>query len=291
MAFARKDLGHGIGLRPKHFGRLLSEAPPVDWVEAISENFLAPGGRPVAVLEKVRRDVPVVLHGVSLAVGSVDPLDERLLAALRRLTDRIQPAYVSDHLCWGRWAGQYAHDLLPLPYTEEALAHVSARVRQVQDALGRQILLENVSSYVEHRDSTMPEWEFLARVAREADCGILLDVNNVYVSARNHGFDPCRAIDTLPRERVVQYHLAGFTDRATYLFDTHDAPVSDDVLHLYAYAVATIGPRPTLVEWDAELPAFARLCEEAERARAISKEVTDGQASRAATTAIVADSG
>jgi len=272
MGFTRKDLGHGIGLRPKHYGRFLAEAPSVDWVEAISENFLAPGGRPYAVLEKVRREVPVVLHGVSLAIGSVDPLDERLLRGLRALADRVEPAYVSDHLCWGRHGGRYAHDLLPLPYTEEALAHVVSRVGQVQDALGRQILLENVSSYVAYADSTMPEWEFLARVAEEADCGILLDVNNVYVSARNHGFDPDAYLAGIPAGRVGQFHLAGHSDHGTHLLDTHDAPVTGAVWELYRSAVRRFGSVPALVEWDDHVPELEVVVEESRRARAIEKE-------------------
>jgi uncharacterized protein (UPF0276 family) len=190
MAFTRKYLGHGVGLRTKHFASFLAEPPPVDWLEAISENFMAPGGRPIAVLEKVRHEVPVVLHGVSLSIGSIDPLSERYLDDLAALVRRIEPAWVSDHLCWGTHGGRYVHDLLPLPHTEEALAHVARRVDHVQERLGRQILLENVSSYVAFNDSTMTEWEFLSELASRADCGILLDVNNVYVSARNHGFDP-----------------------------------------------------------------------------------------------------
>ena len=272
MGFTRKDLGHGIGLRPKHYGRFLAEAPSVDWVEAISENFLAPGGRPYAVLEKVRREVPVVLHGVSLAIGSVDPLDERLLRGLRALADRVEPAYVSDHLCWGRHGGRYAHDLLALPYTEEALAHVVSRVGQVQDALGRQILLENVSSYVAYADSTMPEWEFLARVAEEADCGILLDVNNVYVSARNHEFDPDAYLAGIPAGRVGQFHLAGHSDHGTHLLDTHDAPVTGAVWELYRSAVRRFGSVPALVEWDDHVPELEVVVEESRRARAIEKE-------------------
>jgi len=272
MGFTRKDLGHGIGLRPKHYGRFLAEAPSVDWVEAISENFLAPGGRPYAVLEKVRREVPVVLHGVSLGIGSVDPLDERLLRGLRALADRVEPAYVSDHLCWGRHGGRYAHNLLPLPYTEEALAHVVSRVGRVQDALGRQILLENVSSYVAYADSTMPEWEFLARVAEEADCGILLDVNNVYVSARNHEFDPDAYLAGIPAGRVGQFHLAGHSDHGTHLLDTHDAPVTGAVWELYRSAVRRFGSVPALVEWDDHVPELEVVVEESRRARAIEKE-------------------
>jgi uncharacterized protein (UPF0276 family) len=272
MAFARKDLGHGIGLRSKHFGRFLAEPPPVAWVEAISENFLAPGGRPAAVLEKVRRDVPVVLHGVSLAIGSLDALDQNLLRGLRRLADRIDPAYVSDHLCWGRHGGRYAHDLLPLAFTEEALAHVVARVREVQDVLGRQILLENVSSYVEYADSTMAEWEFLAAVAKDADCGILLDVNNVFVSARNHGFDPDAYLAGIPADRVGQFHLAGHSEHGAYLLDTHDAPVPDPVWELYRAAVRRFGRVPALIEWDDHIPELERLVDESRRAQAVEAE-------------------
>ncbi len=273
MGFARKDLGHGIGLRPKHYGRFLAEAPAAGWVEAISENFLARGGRPVAVLEKVRRDVPVVLHGVSLAIGSVDPLDERLLYGLRELADRVEPAYVSDHLCWGRHSGRYVHDLLPLPYTEEALAHVVSRVRQVQEVLGRQILLENVSSYVEYASSTMTEWEFLAGIAREADCGILLDVNNVYVSARNHGFDPDAYLAGIPVDRVGQFHLAGHSDHGRYVLDSHDAPIVDAVWELYRSALRRFGRVPALIEWDDHVPELERLLEESRRARDVEAEV------------------
>ena len=273
MGFARKDLGHGIGLRPKHYARFLAEAPAVDWVEAISENFLAPGGRPFAVLEKVRREVPVVLHGVSLGIGSVEALDGRLLRGLRALADRVEPAWVSDHLCWGRHGGRYAHDLLPLPYTGEALAHVVSRVRQVQDALGRQILLENVSSYVAFAESKMPEWEFLARIAEDADCGILLDVNNVYVSARNHGFDPDAYLAGIPADRVGQFHLAGHSDHGTHLLDTHDAPVADAVWELYRSALRRFGRVPALIEWDDHVPDLERVVQESERARAAEAEV------------------
>jgi uncharacterized protein (UPF0276 family) len=272
MSFRRQQLGHGIGVRSKHYGRFLEERPQVEWVEAISENFIGVGGRPLAVLEKVRRDLPVVLHGVSLSIGSVDPLDERHLAGLRELAERVAPAYVSDHLCWGTHRGRYLHDLLPLPYTEEALAHVVARVERVQEALGRQILLENVSSYVAFRGSTMPEWEFLAEVARRADCGILLDVNNVYVSARNHGFDPREYLAAVPVDRVGQFHLAGHSDRGAYLFDTHDAPVADAVWELYAEAVRRFGRVPTLIEWDEHVPELERLVAESRAAAAVEAE-------------------
>jgi uncharacterized protein (UPF0276 family) len=273
MAFTRKLLGHGVGLRTKHFAEYLAAPPPVDWVEAISENFLAPGGRPVAVLEKVRRDVPVVLHGVSLSIGSIDPLSESYLGDLAALARRVEPAWISDHLCWGSHGGRYAHDLWPLPYTEEALGHVVARVARVQEALGRQILLENVSSYVAFRESELPEWEFLAEVARRADCGILLDVNNVFVSARNHGFDPHAYLAGVPADRVGQLHLAGHSDKGRYLLDSHDHEVPAAVWDLYRETVRRVGPVSTLVEWDDHIPPLERLVEESRRAEAIEAEV------------------
>ena len=273
MAFTRKLLGHGIGLRTKHFAQHLAAPPPVDWVEAISENFMAPGGRPFAVLEKVRRDVPVVLHGVSLSIGSTDPLSERHLAGLADLVRRVEPAWISDHLCWGSHGGRYAHDLWPLPYTEEAIRHVVGRVQRVQEVLGRQILLENVSSYVAFRASEMPEWEFLAEVARRADCGILLDVNNVYVSARNHGFDPREYVAGVPADRVGQIHLAGHSDKGRYLLDTHDHEVSAAVWDLHRETVRRMGPVSTLIEWDDHIPPLERLVEESRRAEEIEAEV------------------
>jgi len=260
--------GVGVGLRPEHYSDVLSAPPPVDWLEAISENYLDTGGRPLAVLERVRAERPVALHGVALSIGGIDPLDRAYLDALRALVARIDPALVTDHLCWTGVGDVRLHDLLPLPYTEEALAHVVARVAAVQDVLGRHILLENPSTYVAFRHATMTEWEFLAAVAEEADCGILLDVNNVHVSAANHGFDARRYLDGLPPGRVGQIHLAGFSVRDAFLFDTHDGPVDEMVWRLYDHALARFGAVPTLVEWDAALPPFARLCAEATRARA-----------------------
>lgn len=282
MAFSRTYLGHGVGLRTRHFAEFLAAPPPVEWLEAISENFMAPGGRPIAVLEKVRRDVPVVLHGVSLSIGSIDPLSERYLDELAALVCRIEPAWVSDHLCWGTHGGRYLHDLLPLPYTEEVLAHVAARVERVQERLGRQILLENVSSYVGFRDSTMTEWEFLSELASRADCGILLDVNNVYVSARNHGFDPHEYLAGIPVARVGQFHIAGHSDKDRYLLDTHDHPVPDAVWDLYRAAVRRFGAVATLVEWDDHIPPLERLVEESRRAGAIEAEELAMSARRAA---------
>jgi uncharacterized protein (UPF0276 family) len=272
MTSPRLDLGHGIGLRTTHFAQFMAERPPVDWVEAVSENFMAPGGRPIAVLEKVRAEVPVVLHGVSLAIGSVDPLPERYLAELAAIVERIEPALVSDHLCWGTHRGQYLHDLLPLPYTEESLAHVSARVQQVQERLGRQLLLENPSSYVAYRDSTMTEWEFLAELTRRSGCGLLLDVNNVYVSARNFGFDPLAYLRGIPAERVGYLHLAGHSDKGKYLLDSHDHTVPPPVWALYREALRRFGRVPSLVEWDDAIPPLAEVVAESRRAAEIEAE-------------------
>jgi uncharacterized protein (UPF0276 family) len=272
MTRSSPDLGHGIGLRTRHFARFLEARPAVDWVEAVSENFMSPGGRPIAVLEKVRRDLPVVLHGVSLAIGSVEPLSERYLADLERLVRRIEPALVSDHLCWGTHRGQYVHDLLPLPYTQESLDHVVRRVEQVQERLGRPLLLENPSSYVAYKDSTMAEWEFLAELCRRAGCGILLDVNNVYVSAHNFGFDPRAYLDGIPADRVGYFHLAGHSDRGAYLLDSHDHPVPAPVWELYRHAVRRFGRVPSLVEWDDAIPPLEQLVSESRRAAAIEAE-------------------
>ncbi|HEV7731358.1 MAG TPA: DUF692 domain-containing protein [Candidatus Binatia bacterium] len=265
-------LGHGIGLRPAHYVRVL-EGARADWFEVISENFMIPGGRPLAILEQVRADSPIVLHGVSLSIGSTDAPNDRYLDELRALASRVEPAWVSDHLCWGSVGGHYAHDLLPLPYTEEALAHVVRRVQHVQETLGRRILIENVSSYVTYAHSAMPEWTFLAEVAARADCGILLDVNNVYVSSVNHGFDATAYLAGVPVDRVGQVHLAGHSDHGTHLLDTHDAPVRDEVWDLYRAAVRRFGRMSTLVEWDDHLPPVEDVLAEAERARVVEAEV------------------
>jgi uncharacterized protein (UPF0276 family) len=269
-------LGHGIGLRPKHYPRLWDGAARVDWFEVISENFMVAGGRPRAALERARALAPVVLHGVSLSIGSTDPLDEAYLGALRALIARVEPAWISDHLCWSSAGGHHAHDLLPLPYTEEALAHVVRRVVAVQERLGRQLLLENVSSYLTYTHSAIPEWEFLGAVAERADCGILLDVNNVYVSAANHGFAAELYLAGLPADRVGQIHLAGHTDMGTYLFDTHDGPVIEPVWDLYRASVRRFGRVSTLVEWDDHVPELEVVCAEAARARAVEREVLGG---------------
>jgi hypothetical protein len=274
-------LGHGLGLRPPHYPLVLDGSATADWFEVISENFMIPGGRPLRVLERARALAPVVLHGVSMNLGGIDPLRDRHLDRLADLVRRFEPAWVSEHLCWGAFGAHYAHDLLPLPYTEEALAHVALRVRRVQDRLGRRILVENVSSYVTFTHSVMPEWEFLAAVADAADCGILLDVNNVYVSAVNHGFSADAYLAGLPPERIGQIHLAGHTDAGTHLIDTHDHPVPAPVWELYRSAVRRFGPVSTLIEWDDRIPAFERLIVETRHARAIETEILHGHAESA----------
>jgi uncharacterized protein (UPF0276 family) len=261
--------GHGIGLRTQHYARFLEERPDVDWLELVSENFLVAGGRPLAVLETVRRDYPVALHGVSLAIGSTDALNETYLRELSRLVDRVEPAIVSDHLCWGGNGGHYAHDLLPLPYTEEALDHVVSRIAHVQERLGRRMLLENVSSYVTFHSSRLTEWDFLAEVARRSGCGLLLDVNNIYVSARNHGFDPEAYLAGVPVESVGQFHLAGHTDYGTHVIDTHEGRVRDEVWALYADAVRRFPGTPTLIEWDQAVPPLEEVLAESSRAREV----------------------
>jgi uncharacterized protein len=259
------NLGRGLGLRREHYQHVVENRPAVGWFEVISENFLGAGGNPRRVLEAVRCDYPVVLHGVSLSIGSTDPLDARYLSELAALARSVEPAWISDHLSWGTAHGINAHDLLPLPYTEEALDHVARRVEIVQERLGRRILLENPSSYLV-LDGDMTEHEFLAELARRADCGILLDVNNVFVSAHNHGWDPRAYLAAMPAERVGQIHLAGHSEDGALLIDTHDGYVADGVWRLYAEAVARFGARSTMIEWDAGVPAFEELEAELDRA-------------------------
>ena len=267
------DLGFGAGLRAEHYDDVLSGATGVEWFEAITENYIDTHGRPLAVLEAVRRDRPLALHGVALSIGSTDPLDEGYLRGLASLVERLEPAIVSDHLCWSSFGGRQLHDLLPLPLNEESLDHVVERVDAVQTRLGRRILLENPSTYLAWRSSDVPEPEFLAELARRADCGLLLDVNNVYVSSVNLGFDPMAYLDAIPAERVGQIHLAGFSDLGGYLFDSHSRPVSEPVWVLYADVLRRMGPRTTMVEWDAEIPEWPQLVAEIDRARAVADRV------------------
>jgi len=273
-------LGRGLGLRREHYRHVIEARPNVGWFEVISENFMGAGGNPRRVLEAVRRDYPVVLHGVSMSIASTDPLDECYLADLAALARDVEPAWISDHLCWGTAHGINAHDLLPVPYTEEALAHVVRRVTVVQERLGRRILLENPSTYLAFHQSDMGEAEFLAEVARRADCGILLDVNNVFVSAHNQGFDARAYLAALPGQRIGQIHLAGHTEEGALLIDTHDGAVCDDVWRLYADSVRRFGPRATMIEWDAHVPPFDELAAELERARSIASQASAAQAGR-----------
>ena len=266
------DLGIGIGLRTVHFPHILSKFPPVDWFEVLSENFMETGGRPLYVLDRIVERYRVALHGVSLSIGSTDPLDRDYLVQLKALAARTRAAWVSDHLCWTGVMGRNVHDLLPMPYTEEALRHTVERVRVVSDFLERPLVLENPSSYLEFAASSMTEWEFLARLAEEADCGLLLDANNVYVSSFNHGFDPREYIDAIPAERVVQYHLAGHTHKGTHIVDTHSDHAVPEVWELYRRSVARTGNVATLYEWDEDIPDFETVHAEAEKARAFRAE-------------------
>lgn len=262
-------LGLGVGLRTVHFSHILHDRPAVDWFEIISENFMDSHGRPRYVLEQIAEQYPIVMHGVSLSIGSTDPLDFDYLARLKGLADRVHARWVSDHVCWTGVAGRNAHDLLPLPLNEQTLRHVVERVRIVQDYLERPLVLENPSSYVTFAASTMPEWEFVSRMAEQSDCGLLLDVNNVYVSSVNHDFDPLEYIDNVPHARVVQFHLAGHTNCGTHLIDTHDGQVIDPVWALYRRAHEMTGGVSTLLEWDARIPPFPVVHAEVLKARQV----------------------
>jgi uncharacterized protein (UPF0276 family) len=270
-----KLTGFGLGLRPQHYEAVLQEPHGIDWLEVVTENYLVPGGKPLDYLERIRAQFPLVMHGVSLSIGSTDPLDRDYLAALRSLADRIEPAWVSDHLCWTGVEGRNLHDLLPLPYTEEALDAVVARVGEVQDALARQILLENVSSYLTFHASEMSEWEFLREVAQRADCGILLDVNNIYVSSVNHNFNPSTYLQATPKVRVQQIHLAGHSDMGGHLIDTHDHPVIAPVWDLYREAIELFGAVPTMIERDDNIPELSELVAELQLARDIAGRRTE----------------
>ena len=267
----RPFLGFGLGLRTDHYQSIIDGLPGVDWFEVMTENYLVPGGKPLHYLDLIRRDYPVVMHGVSLSIGSTDPLDMDYLRQVRALAGRIEPEWISDHLCWTGVEALNLHDLLPLPYTEEAVAHVAERVQRVQDFLGRRILLENVSSYISFPQSSMPEWEFLTAIAKRADCLILLDINNIYVSGHNHGFDPDRYIESIDPQRVWQFHLAGHGRQGAYIIDTHDAPVIDPVWELYARAVQRFGRVSTMIERDDHIPPLAELIVELGQARRIAE--------------------
>ena len=266
--------GFGLRLRTPHYEAVLNEPHAIDWLEVITENYLVPGGKPIHYLERIRERFPLVMHGVSLSIGSTDPVDFDYLAGVRALAARIEPHWISDHLCWTGIDGRNLHDLLPLPYTEEALGSVVARVGQIQDALGRQILLENVSSYLAFHESEMSEWEFLREVAQRADCAILLDINNIYVSSVNHGFDALTYLQAMPKDRVRQLHLAGHSDLGGHLIDTHDHPIVEPVWNLYCAAVAQLGAVPTMIERDDNIPALSELVAELQTARDLSLSCT-----------------
>ena len=269
----RPYLGYGLGLRKEHYETVLAEHPPVDWFEIISENYMVAGGKPHYYLDRIREHYPLVMHGVSLSIGGTDPLDREYLIRLKALTERVEPAWISDHLCWTGVNGTNLHDLMPLPYTPETIRHVAERVSQVQDYLGRQILLENVSSYVAYTASEMTEWEFLCEIAEIADCLILLDVNNIYVSAINHNFDPYTYLTGIPVERVRQFHLAGHTCQQDLIIDTHDHPIVEPVWDLYAAAVRRFGYVSTMIERDDNIPPLFELLDELEQARRIAEEI------------------
>jgi len=264
------DIDFGLGLRPEHYEEIAASPGKVSWFEVLSENYMVAGGNPLHWLEKLRRDYPMAMHGVSLSIGSIDPLDRRYLDDLKALADRVQPMWISDHLCFTGLRGMNMHDLLPLPYTEEALDHVAERVMRVQDHLGRRLVLENVSSYVTYAASELSEWEFIAELGRRADCDVLLDVNNVYVSAFNHEFDPLAFLRGMPKERVRQFHLAGHTHKGTHIIDTHDHPIVPGVWELYAEAVRLFPGVPTMIERDADIPPYAELLAELDTARGIA---------------------
>ena len=265
-------MGCGVGLRTQHYPWITEHWPAIEWFEAISENYMDSGGRPLAILEKIRQRYPVALHGTSLSIGSKDPLNPLYLERLKGLVERVDPFIVSDHLCWTGVDGQQLYDLLPLPFTEEAVRHIAGRITQVQDILGRNILIENVSTYVTYKHSVMPEWEFLSEIARRSGCGILLDLNNIYVNSKNHGFDAVDYLRGVPGSRVGQFHLAGHTDMGAYLFDTHSAEVIEPVWELYRQALAMYGPVSTLIEWDEHIPDFPGLEKEAAKARVIYRQ-------------------
>ncbi len=266
------NLGLGLGLRSVHFSHILEHWPEVDWFEVISENFMDSQGRPRRIVEQIAERYPVVMHGVSLSIGSTDPLNFDYLRKLKSLAESIAPKWVSDHICWTGVAAKNTHDLLPIPFTEETLQHVIERVHVVQDYMERPLVLENPSSYVEFQGSTMGEAEFISRLADETGCGLLLDVNNVYVSSFNHDLDPAEFIRAVPHDRIVQFHLAGHTNYTTHLIDTHDGHVIDPVWELYHLAHQLTGGVSTLLEWDASIPPFPELHEEVLKAKHFMKK-------------------
>jgi len=266
-------LGYGLGLRTEHYETILTTKPSVDWFEVITENYLVPGGKPHYYLEKVRENYPIVMHGVSMSIGSADPLDWQYLNAVKSLANKIEPKWISDHLCWTGIQGKNAHDLLPLPYTEESIQHVVDRIIQIQDFFQQRILIENVSSYVSYKQSIMSEWDFLNEISNRADCLILLDINNIYVSSFNHEFQPESYLSALPKNRIQQIHLAGHSNMGDYIIDTHDHEIIDPVWNLYALALKKYGFVSTMIERDDNLPSLSTLITELNQARKIADSV------------------
>ena len=278
----RSYLGFGLGLRTKHYHTILDEKPAIDWLEILTENYLVPGGKPLHYLDRIREHYLMVMHGVSLSIGSTDPLDLGYLTKVKQLAERVEARWISDHLCWTGMSGTNLHDLMPLPYTEEALDHVVDRIAQVQNFFGRQILIENPSSYLEYKQSTMTEWDFMKEMAERADCLILLDVNNIYVSSVNHTFDPVEYINAIPTDRVQQIHLAGHLNLDTHIIDTHDQPIIDTVWDLYEITMKRFGLVSTMIERDDNIPPLSDLLEELDKARHISDRVSGGTGGLAA---------
>ncbi len=266
-------LGFGLGLRPKHYRDILDGNPQVDWFEVISENYMIGGGQPLAILDRIAERYPMVMHGVSLSVASTAPFDEDYLDGLNALAKRVNPKWISDHLCWTGVHGVNLHDLLPFPYTREALNHVVSRVHYVQERIGRKLCLENVSTYVQFGQSEMTEWEFISELAQRTGCWLLFDVNNVYVSAFNHGYDAREFVNGIPADRVIQFHLAGHSDMTNYIVDTHDHPVRDEVWDLYETALQRFGPVSTMIERDDHIPPLSDMLDELGHARALAKKV------------------
>ena len=266
-------LGFGLGLRAQHYDEILSGNPPIDWFEVISENYMLPGGQPLRMLDRIRERYPVVMHGVSLSIASTAPPNFEYLQGLRELARRVEPKWISDHLCWTGVHGKNLHDLLPIPYTSEALDHIVSRVNLVQDYLGRAIVLENVSTYVQFSNSEMTEWEFLSELSHRSGCWLLFDVNNVYVSAFNHGYDPHTFLQGIPADRVVQFHMAGHSHMGTHIIDTHDHPVCEDVWDLYAAALKRFGRVSTMIERDDNIPPLHELVVEVNRTREIAEKL------------------
>ncbi len=273
MTHKKPNLGFGLGLRVEHYETILSEKPPIDWFEIITENYLVPGGKPLYYLDKIRAEYPMVMHGVSLSIGSSDPLDFEYLSQVKQLIERVEPKWISDHLCFTGVNHKNLHDLLPLPYTEEMINHVVSRIQTVQEFLGRQMLIENVSSYISYQQSEMREWEFIAEISKRADCRILFDVNNVYVSSVNHEFNPMDYVKAMPSDRLYQIHLAGHLNMGDYIIDTHDHDIVDPVWDLYQKTLETHGFISTMIERDDHIPPLADLLKELNMAKQIATNV------------------